>query len=1160
MKFPSKKAIIIFSSIIIIIVGLFALNEIFGAFTIIPRGTDINLQEGLVGWWTLDGTDINWSTNTTQDRSPMGNNGTLMNMSTTTSPVLGKVGQALKFTGQSNEYINIPHHSSLNISGAFTLKSWINNPSPWLSGWDYRTKITIDNTKIDSDLTDFPVFVKLTSANFDFSKARSDGYDIRFTSSDGTTLLKYDRERHDSVNGKAEYHVKVPSVASSTDTEIYIYYGKSDASDGEDKANTWDANVVFRSDMADKTTSTINDSVSTTDPTKKGANEPIQTDGKIGKAQDFDGTNDYIDFNQVSSGAIPYAFGFWIYLENGITTSNVQRGVFSADGASTDYKNLVFGNVSSLTTNGTMEMWSKLDGQTVYPRTYIRSTFSAGWHHIFFSWDSVGEKYKIYVDSAEQTTYANDSTGRHVAASEWDLQDLWVGRDYANNYPKMIMDELRISNTARSAAWIKAEYNSGNNSLLSLGDEEGVIAGKGRDSYQLEISGSTVKGYINGYEAVSAQINPSSWNFAVLSYDQSNLKLYINGTEQDSYATTTAITTNSDPLKIGSSAFALIDDVRIYNRTLSTSEIKALYQNPTGSKVRLASGSNDMVTDGLVGLWSFDGADMDFSTNTAFDRSGNGNHGTLMNMSTTTSPVVGVIGQALKFDGVNQNSNMGDVLDMGLNDWTISAWIKKDSIPPASQYWIGKSKAAKQNYRYALAVGTNGGVRAFIQGDGGDDVGFNGDILVTGGKWHFATVVYKRNGNASIYVDGVFDKSQSISHWETANMQSNNPFRIGCYTASDNVTPSNCFEGFLDDVRIYNRALSEDEIKRLYTMSRKSVIIKPWLEGWSYRTKITIDNTKIDEDLTDFPVLVKLTNANFDFSKARSDGYDIRFTSSDGTTELKYDRERHDSVNELAEYHVKVPSIASSTDTEIYIYYGKADATDGEDKANTWDSNFVARYDMTDTSTSTISDSTSNDYHGTKKGANEPIQADSKIGKAQDFDGSDDRIGLGNPANLNFDGIKPFSISALIKPDAIGASRMIFARFNGGVLGHYYLIMTSSGVIGLLREVYPWTVNGTTVMEAGNWYHVVGTYDGTAMRVYLNGSLDGGPTNSGSVANNSLNVYIGCRLNGGSPDLFFDGLLDEVRISNTARSAAWIKAEYNSGNNSLLSLGGEERR
>ncbi|PIY59684.1 hypothetical protein COY96_00485, partial [Candidatus Wolfebacteria bacterium CG_4_10_14_0_8_um_filter_37_11] len=112
----------------------------------------------------------------------------------------------------------------------------------WLSGWSYRKLITIDHTKIDETLTDFPVLVKLTSSNFDFSKALSTGYDIRFTSDNGTTLLKYERERHDQANSLAEYWVKVPSISNTSPTNFYLYYGKSDAADGADPTNVWDAN------------------------------------------------------------------------------------------------------------------------------------------------------------------------------------------------------------------------------------------------------------------------------------------------------------------------------------------------------------------------------------------------------------------------------------------------------------------------------------------------------------------------------------------------------------------------------------------------------------------------------------------------------------------------------------------------------------------------------------------------------------------------------------------------------------------------------------------------------------------------------------------------------------------------------------------------------
>jgi hypothetical protein len=56
---------------------------------------------------------------------------------------------------------------------------------------------------------------------------------------------------------------------------------------------------------------------------------------------------------------------------------------------------------------------------------------------------------------------------------------------------------------------------------------------------------------------------------------------------------------------------------------------------------------------GLVGYWSFDGKDMDWGANRATDLSGQVNHGMLINMSTSSSPVIGISGQAFKFDGVN---------------------------------------------------------------------------------------------------------------------------------------------------------------------------------------------------------------------------------------------------------------------------------------------------------------------------------------------------------------------------------------------------------------------------------------------------------------------------------------------------------------------------
>lgn len=113
----------------------------------------------------------------------------------------------------------------------------------FLSGYTKRKKITISNTNVISDLTNFPVMVKFTSDADIGGLARSDGYDIRFTSSNGTTLLDYERELFSVSSGNASgiFWVCVPTVASAASTDIYIYFGKADASSDTSTRTFWDS-------------------------------------------------------------------------------------------------------------------------------------------------------------------------------------------------------------------------------------------------------------------------------------------------------------------------------------------------------------------------------------------------------------------------------------------------------------------------------------------------------------------------------------------------------------------------------------------------------------------------------------------------------------------------------------------------------------------------------------------------------------------------------------------------------------------------------------------------------------------------------------------------------------------------------------------------------
>ena len=336
-----------------------------------------------------------------------------------------------------------------------------------------------------------------------------------------------------------------------------------------------------------------------------------------------------------------------------------------------------------------------------------------------------------------------------------------------------------------------------------------------------------------------------------------------------------------------------------------------------------------------------------------------------------------------------------------------------------------------------------------------------------------------------------------------------------------------------------------------------------WLSGWSYRKLITIDHTKIDETLTDFPVLVKLTSSNFDFSKALSTGYDIRFTSDNGTTLLKYERERHDQANSLAEYWVKVPSISNTSPTNFYLYYGKSDAADGADPTNVWDTNHKIVQHLKEAS-GTLYDSTNNGKNGTPSGLTD-IEA--KIARGKETAGN-------SGSKISF-------------------SSWSFNTFNNGFFGSFWLKTTSNGRLFTIEGAYvvqmesdgrlcfimgggdsgggystEYTYSNTGVdLRDGVWHHIsftysgdVNEYGGGTQKLYVDGVLqDDVDTNCFRYNINSLSrpFEIGWDTANhiGSAASF-----DEVSVSDIARTAAWIKTCYNNQSNpdSFYTINSEE--
>jgi hypothetical protein len=289
-----------------------------------------------------------------------------------------------------------------------------------------------------------------------------------------------------------------------------------------------------------------------------------------------------------------------------------------------------------------------------------------------------------------------------------------------------------------------------------------------------------------------------------------------------------------------------------------------------------------------------------------------------------------------------------------------------------------------------------------------------------------------------------------------------------------------------------------------------------------YRKPITVYHVNVVSDLTNYPVLVSLTTDSGLAGHARTDGYDIVFTDSSGT-KLGHEIESFDKATGRLVAWVRVPSLSSTVDTVLYVYYGNPSSGNQQSVEAVWNSNYLMVQHLSETSGVHI-DSTVHNNDGTVSGTVSQGVA-GWIGGCDDFNGGYVQLPRVCTAESQFT-----------------FSAWIYARS-----GARYALSEFSGSQGAFLQVYGDSVlqlyvNGIPVQRSlslNQWHYVVGTFDGTTARLYV----DGGSTSAAasSVVWPSQNMFIG---DNSGHNRKFIGLIDEVRVSNVARSANWVNTEY----------------
>ena len=220
----------------------------------------------------------------------------------------------------------------------------------------------------------------------------------------------------------------------------------------------------------------------------------------------------------------------------------------------------------------------------------------------------------------------------------------------------------------------------------------------------------------------------------------------------------------------------------------------------------------------LAGYWPLD----EDSGDTAVDYSGNNNDGTINDGGDSTVPgAIGPLSQsAYQFDGSNDYVDIGDKPSLNISgSQTISVWVHLNAVQD-SEWNIVAGKAESGNEQADIRTDNNNGSLIFLVRDSGGNYHTADTNINTTGQWiHVVGVFDSSSQEIRIYSDGSLKSTTNIG--DSSLNQNNSPFQIGA-RAYDSGSES-YFAGSISEVRIYNHALTQQEVHYLYQVGKRGL-------------------------------------------------------------------------------------------------------------------------------------------------------------------------------------------------------------------------------------------------------------------------------------------------------------------------------------------------
>ena len=529
---------------------------------------------------------------------------------------------------------------------------------------------------------------------------------------------------------------------------------------------------------------------------------------------------------------------------------------------------------------------------------------------------------------------------------------------------------------------------------------------------------------------------------------------------------------------------------------------------------------------GLVGWWAGE-----FS---AQDHAGF-NHGSLQNGTTFS---IGMVGAAFSFDGVDDYVSVpaSASLDVGAgNGFTLEFWMRPDntSAQQVIAEWNNGSGGVGVHLWHSIgALGGLGSLFANVVDNSGSDHYFAtaASVLVASNLYHVAFTYDKPSGQARILLNGVVSASASLGSFTP---RTSYPLYLGTRFSGQGVGAN--YQGLLDEVSIYSRALATNEIQAIYiagSAGKCSTLIAP----------------SIVSHPTNQSVLV---------------GTDVTFrVGALGTMPLSY-QWRFNGTN------LEGATAGSLVLTNVQLAdAGSYSAVVSNSVGFVTSSNAVLTVSSQPPCVSSPSgliawwagEFSAQDHTGFNHGSlqNGTTFSAGIVGTAFSFDGVDDYVSIPASASLDVGVGSGFTLEFWLQPSNT-SSQQVIAEWNNGAGGVGVHLMHSIGALGGLGSLFAnitdnaggshYFATAAGVLITGNRYHVALTYDKTAgiAKIFINGTQTAAENVGTFTPQTSYALYLGTRFSGQGVGAYQHGLLDEVSLYNRALSEAEIQAIFATG-------------